>query len=131
MARRSPSNPRYQKGASIGKTRRSAASAKPTRGAGADSKKASTRKKRRSILAPVPSNPEFRRWRKIWLGALGAAIVFSGFAWWQQGTWPGTAVLILAYACIFTAFYIDFRKMRPLRKAAIEAEKAEKNGSSK
>jgi hypothetical protein len=30
----------------------------------------------------------------------------------------------LAYGCIFAAFYIDFTKLRAMRKAAIEADKA-------
>ncbi len=130
MGRRSPSNPRYQKGANPGSTRRSAASAKLTQKSSGSSKRSGKAAPKRSLFAPVPTTPEFSRWRKIWLGNLGAAILLSAFAWWQQGTWHGTVALVFAYACIFTSFYIDFKKMRPLRKEAIEADKAEKSGKS-
>lgn len=139
MARRSPGNPRYQKkSGELGKTRRSAASAKPRRAAGktaasTDGKKRSKggKKERPRLLAPVPTTPEFRRWRKIWMGLLAAALAFSLIAWWQRDTLPGTIALVLAYGCIFGSLYIDFGQMRPLRKAAIAADKAaSKDGES-
>jgi len=127
MARRNPANPRYQKDAQVGKTRRSSASAKPKRAAGdsaTQSSKSSGKKERPKLLAPVPDDPGYKRWRKIWLGLLLAALVFSALAWWQQAQPIGNYALALAYGCIFTAFYVDFTKLRRLRKAAIEAEKA-------
>jgi len=130
VGRRAPDNPRYQRGAEIGKTRRSAASAKPKRGKIAASKQSAKSSRRGRLLAPVPASPEYRRLRKVWAAALGAAIVLSLVAWWQQGTWFGTVVIALAYACIFTAFYLDFMRLRPMRKAAIEAEKAAKDGKA-
>ena len=130
MGRRAPDNPRYQRGVEIGKTRRSAASAKPKRGKSAPSKKPVKGSARSRFLAPVPTSPEYRRLRKLWASVLGAAVVLSLVAWWQQGTWFGTTVLVLAYACIFTAFYLDFMRLRPMRKAAIEADKAEKAGKA-
>jgi len=128
MARRNPTNPRYQKDQVVGKTRRSSASAKPKRAAGDSAAEASRPKKkvRPSLLAPVPPDPAYRKWRKIWLILLGAAVVLSALAWWQQATTIGNIVLGLAYGCIFAAFYIDFTKLRALRKAAIEAGKAAK-----
>ncbi|MDF1542793.1 MAG: hypothetical protein RQ731_05730 [Anaerosomatales bacterium] len=133
MARRNPANPRYQKGHELGKTRRSSASAKPKRAAGDTATQAAKPKKKQrpSLLAPVPPDPEYRRWRKIWLALLGAAIVFSALAWWQQTTLFGNIVLGLAYGCIFAAFYIDFTKLRKMRKAAIEAAKAAKSPGKK
>lgn len=133
MARRNPANPRYQKGHELGKTRRSSASAKPKRAAGDSSatQSSSTKKKRLSLLAPVPPDPGYRKWRKIWLGLLGAAIVLSALAWWQQATTFGNIVLGLAYGCIFTAFYIDFTKLRRMRKAAVEAERAARASGKK
>ncbi len=126
MARRNPANPRYQKGAEVGKTRRSSASAKPKRAAGdtAASASSSKKKERPKLLAPVPDDPGYKRWRRIWGGLLIAALGLSAFAWWQQATTIGNYALALAYGCIFTAFYIDFTKLRRIRKAAIEAEKA-------
>ncbi len=132
MGRRSPSNPRYQKGGEGGKTRRSAASAKPKRGAGDSSKSSSSKKKTRPrLLAPVPQDPEYRRWRKIWLGLLAAAVIFSALAWWQQATTIGNLTLAFAYACIFTAFYVDFTKLRRIRKKAIEADREAKASGKK
>lgn len=135
MARRSPSNPRYQKKAGeLGKTRRSAASAKPKRAAGENSasasrsKRAKGKKDRPKLFVPVPTTPEFKRWRKIWMGLLSAAVIFSLVAWWQRDTTPGAVALVLAYGCIFGSLYIDFAKMRPLRKKAIAADKAAKQG---
>jgi hypothetical protein len=128
MARRNPANPRYQKDAQVGKTRRSSASAKPKRAAGdsatQSSKSSSGKKERPKLLAPVPDDPEYKRWRKIWGGLLVAALVFSALAWWQQAQPIGNYALALAYGCIFTAFYVDFAKLRRMRKAAVEAEKA-------
>ncbi|MBE0417242.1 MAG: hypothetical protein IBX63_05715 [Coriobacteriia bacterium] len=134
MARRNPANPRYQKGHELGKTRRSSASAKPKRAAGDSSTAQSSKpkkKQRPSLLAPVPPDPAYRKWRRIWLGLLAAAIVFSAFAWWQQATTLGNFALAFAYACIFTAFYVDFTKLRRMRKVAIEAEKAAKASGKK
>jgi hypothetical protein len=134
MARRNPANPRYQKGHELGKTRRSSASAKPKRAAGdsaAQQSSGAKKKKRPSILAPVPADPEYRRWRKIWLGLLVAAIIFSAFAWWQQATPLGNFALAFAYSCIFTAFYVDFTKLRRMRKAAIEADREAKAAGKK
>ncbi|MDY0087602.1 MAG: hypothetical protein RBS78_03500 [Coriobacteriia bacterium] len=135
MARRNPANPRYQKGSEVGKTRRSAASAKPKRSVGDSSSAppADKKKERPGLLAPVPDDPEYKRWRNIWMGLLGSGLALSGIAWWQQSTRFGTFALALAYACIFTALYIDFTKLRRMRKAAVEAEKArvagKKNGT--
>jgi hypothetical protein len=128
MARRNPANPRYQKDQAVGKTRRSSASAKPKRAAGDTAAQSAKPKKkeRPSLLAPLPPDPAYRKWRKIWLALLGAAIVFSALAWWQQATTLGNIILGLAYGCIFAAFYIDFTKLRAMRKAAIEADKAAK-----
>lgn len=124
MARRNPANPRYQKGSDVGKTRRSAASAKPKRNAGdSPSIQSAEKKSRPRLLAPVPDDPEYKRLRNVWIGLLAAGIVLSGIAWWQQATRFGTFALALAYACIFTALYIDFTKLRHMRKAAVEAEK--------
>lgn len=141
MARRSPSNPRYQKGTEVGRTRRSAASAKPKRGAGysAEAAAAASKKKKRSrprLLSPLPADPVYRRWRRIWLGLLLAALVFSAAAWWatthesEPVRTAGNVMLALAYGCIFTGFYIDLTKLRRIRRAALEAEKAGKKTES-
>ncbi len=136
MARRSAQNPRYQKGAEVGKTRRSAASAKPKRAVGDTAASASSsgkgkKKSRPSLLAPVPVSPEFRRWRKIWMIVLASAVVLSLVAWWQRDTMPGAIALAGAYGCIFVSLYIDFAKMRPMRKKAIAEDQAAKAAGGK
>ena len=123
MARRSAQNPRYQKGKEIGTTRKSAASAKPKRSAGGTgSGKSEPEKKSRFFQPlPIPDTPEFKRWRKIWLGLLIAAVIFSLGAWaGQSGNvdigQAGTLSLFAAYTCIFAAVYIDVTKIRRMRK---------------
>jgi hypothetical protein len=136
MTRRGAQNPRYQKGNEGGKTRKSAASAKPKRSKGetASTKSSSPEKKKRWFdPLPVPDSPEFKRWRRIWLWLLVAALVFSLGAWWGQDNLTGpvnTLSLIAAYTCIFAAIYIDLTKIRRMRKDYAK-ELAEGKGSKK
>lgn len=123
MARRSAQNPRYQKGKEVGTTRKSAASAKPKRSAGDTGSSTSAPEKKNRFFQPlpVPDTPEFKKWRKIWLGLLVAAVVFSLGAWaGQSGSIDigqgGTLSLFAAYTCIFAAVYIDVTKIRRMRK---------------
>lgn len=118
-------NERYGKHtAPAGKTRKSAASAKPKRaissgtsGSASKAKPAASRGPRVSIHPPTP---EYKRWRTIWWVLLGSAIVLSTLAWWlwqddaqrSVGNW----VLGAGYAMIFAAIFVDWSKMRPLRK---------------
>lgn len=143
-------NERYGKyTAPGGKTRKSAASAKPKRAAGANApsspKKAepSASKKR---VSPIihPTTPEYRRWRIVWWSLLGGAILFSTLAWWlwqdearrSLGNW----VLGAGYAMIFAAIGVDWLKLRTLRQAwiaaggeagAAKAAKAEEKAAAK
>lgn len=118
MARRNPQNPRYQRDAQVGSTRKSASSAKPKRAAGSpgSDKKKSTASASKTRVPLEPTTPEFKRWRKIWLGLLVAAVVFSIGAWWQQATAAGTISLVFAYSCLFTALFIDLTRIRRMRK---------------
>ncbi len=120
MARRSAQNPRYQRDAKIGSTRRSAASAKPKResgtSGGSGGKKSSSASKSKARVPFEPDTPEFKRWRKIWLGLLVAAIVFSVGAWYGKETPAGTLGLVFAYSTLFSALYIDLTKIRRMRK---------------
>ena len=137
MARRSASNPRYQKHHEpAGQTRKSAAAAKPSRGSSsAPVKKKSTGKstkgssatKRRPMMAN-PTTPEFKRIRTIWWALLGGGLVLTTVSWaireFLQTPWASTAsnvVLGLAYAAIFYALFLDWTKMRPMRQAAYKA----------
>lgn len=129
MARRSASNPRYQRDAQIGKTRRSAASAKPKRGKGEAASSAGKKKSRgRGRIQLNPDTPEFKLWRRIWFGLLAAAMVFSiGAFVFREGGPAGTPMLVAAYVCLFGAFYVDLAKIRRMRKEWL----ASQNGGDK
>ncbi len=131
MARRSPNNPRYQKSAQLGSTRRSAASAKPKRGRGEAGSSAGGKKGKGGTKTAVPFNPdtpEFKQLRRIWFGLLMVAMAFAlaAFLLKAEGV-LGTAILAASYLCLFAAFYIDFAKIRPMRKAWL----AERSGDKK
>lgn len=135
-------NERYGKHtAPAGKTRRSAASAKPKRAiADAPSAKKSptTTAAKRSRIVMNPSTPEFKKWRRVWWAFLILAMVLSTaayFMWRDESlrSW-GNYVLGAGYAMIFVALGIDWLKLRPMRaewlkaggagKAAAKAERA-------
>jgi len=133
MTRRGVQNPRYRKD-DLGKTRKSAASAKPKRVAGekpsgrgssAGSKGASepVRGWRRFFQPlPTPDTPEFKRWRKIWGGFFVAGVVFTAFSLYQWQTQVGTYSLMAAYACLFSAIFIDITKIRRMRREWADQE---------
>ncbi|MCL2438642.1 MAG: hypothetical protein FWE48_00125 [Coriobacteriia bacterium] len=149
MARRSPMNNRYQKGTEPkGVTRKSAASAKPKRAIGEQNsssktggKKASGKKgdakKRSSFLREMPDTPEYKQQRKIWWYCLGAAfllLILSLSLGAEQvysliglsGDQAAQIGLGMTWAAMFMvgfAWYLDFKKIRPLVRA-FEAEKA-------
>jgi len=119
MARRNPQNARYRKDAQVGSTRRSASSAKPKREAGqagASGGKGGSSAKSSARVPFEPDTPEFKRWRKIWLGLLVGAIVFSVGAWYTKETPVGTVLLVMAYTVLFGGLYVDFAKIRRMRK---------------
>jgi len=135
MARRSAANPRYQKDASAGSTRKSAASAKPKRGVGesaASAAKKKSRRKGRPRIQLNPDTPEFKYWRKIWLALLLSAVVTSlgAFAFRESPPW-GNISLVIAYACLFGAFFVDMVKIRKMRKEWRAAQKESDGKTSK
>ena len=145
MARRSPTNARYQKFQEPpGKTRKSAAAAKPSRKSADPSASKSTSKPsaaaKRSARRMDPQTPEFKALRKRWWILLLSGVVLVTLSWAvryvdKPGTWLGTKLVTLgqftlspagilasltlglAYAAIFYALYLDFAKMRPMRQA--------------
>jgi uncharacterized membrane protein YcjF (UPF0283 family) len=142
MARRAPNNPRYQKFTGPeGKTRKSAAAAKPKKASSGSSKpsttKASSGSKSKSRTPAIamrnPETPEFTAYRRKWWIALVIGLVLTAVSYAMQryvtAPWArsGQAVTLgLAYAAIIYAFYIDWTKMRPLRKEAYEQQKSGK-----
>ncbi|NTW28133.1 MAG: hypothetical protein HGA39_02060 [Coriobacteriia bacterium] len=142
MARRSPMNSRYQKNQEPpGQTRKSAASAKPKRAMGVSSASTTAAKdkgkaeSKGALFRATPTTPEYRALRKRWIILLVVAVVSIVAAALAQATladWAYTsqvwmATTGLAYAALFYALYLDFFKMRPLRKAAEKAAKESKH----
>ena len=144
-------NARYQKYQEpAGKTRKSAAAAKPSRKAveassasGAKSKGATGGK---SAARFDPQTPEFKALRKQWWILLLTGVILVTASWGVRyidkpgsflsagriaigsfnTTYAGllaSVTLGLAYACIFYALYLDFAKMRPMRAEAAKGEK--------
>lgn len=138
MARRSAMNARYQKNtAPAGKTRRSASAAKPKREAGtqgASSKaKAKSKAKRpglRQAMASVPSTPEMRRWRWVWIGLIVLALIIAALMAFVPALRSNRTYLyagsVLYVAALGGAVYVDFAIIRKLRLAAVAAQKAAK-----
>lgn len=125
MAQRSPTNPRYQKYTKpSGKTRKSAASAKPKRQSSSPAEKSSSSSSSSSSKpAPPPLPAELRPWRIVWWALLGAGMVAALGAYLLQrngdGGPLGVGLLVFAYACIIGGLAIDWLKVRPARKAAM------------
>ena len=140
MARRSPMNERYQKNTSpAGKTRRSAASAKPKRDLAVEPTKSSVDKKSggSSARQPLVMNPpteEYRYWRRIWWILLASSLVVTlgsvAIQYWlsdsEMWTTVGRVMLGLGYGGIFAALYIDWTKLRRMRREWTEQQKSGK-----
>lgn len=127
MARRSAGNQRYRKDASVGSTRRSAASAKPKREIGAAPVKGTSSAAKSDKGGKVdwravePQTPQFKLLRRIWFVLLGIAIVSSlGGYLLRNYEMLATISLVIAYTTMFGAFGIDLLKIRPMRKAYLE-----------
>ena len=74
--------------------------------------------------------------RRTWWILLGVALVLTTASWairaYVQTSWSAqvaTGVLGLAYGSIFYALFLDWTKMRPMRKAAFQAAKSGKSAS--
>lgn len=129
-------NARYQKNtAPSGKTRKSAASAKPSRsGASASTKstpaKGSSAGKSSPSVWATPDTPEFRKWRRLWwvsvVAALALTLISFALLSIAKQQIASNIVLGLAYAAIFMTLAIDWIKIRPMRKAAYQAAKSGK-----
>jgi hypothetical protein len=134
MGQRSPNNARYQKYTKPeGKTRRSAASAKPKRDSGtatsSSSKTSGTKGASARSKYAVPMTPEYRKWRNVWWAALGASAASAlGFLLLdylarRQGlavpVGAKTAVLVVCYVFLGIGMWVDWKKVRPAREAAI------------
>lgn len=121
MARRSPMNARYQKNTGpAGKTRKSAAAAKPKRASSGTAEKSKSTSTKRAPLAINPPTEEFRYWRRIWWILLIGSVIFT-FGSLAVRQWLGqetvaTVLLAIGYAGIFGALALDWIKLRRMRR---------------
>ena len=146
MTQRNPMNDRYNGENRPGKTRKSAASAKPATKAaasvhvvdpkapkkkglfGASSGAGRTQKQRdkereRDLRRKYydPGTPEYKKWRRWWWISIAIALVFTTFSFAAQML-PGmdatiTYVMLgIGYAFLIFAIYIDTAKVRKIRR---------------
>ena len=140
MSQRNPLNDRYQTDEVRGKTRKSAASAKPKSQAAASvvvkapkkdpkqrraeekaaRKKAQEQQRELDRKYYTPDTDRYRKLRKIWWALLVGAVLCTLVSFFFRSQLPdgvALAVLLAAYALIIAAFYIDFSKIRKERRA--------------
>ncbi|MCL2503418.1 MAG: hypothetical protein FWE94_02245 [Coriobacteriia bacterium] len=121
MARRSPLNERYQKYTGpAGKTRRSAASAKPKREAGVSKAEVARSEAKRTPFIMNPPTEEFRRLYRIWwiLLAVSVALVLASVAvgmWTELPQLVATVLVVAGYIAMFGALLLDWLKLRKMR----------------
>lgn len=135
MTQRSYSNERYRKDAKIGKTRKSAAAAKPVRKQGeATSTKKTVKPKpagQEKDWAGLPTSPEIKKWRRVWwvllLGGL-ALIVASYFLPGLKGNTKALQIIsVIVLALSAGAIIIDLTVIRRLRNELM-AKQPKKKG---
>lgn len=140
MSQRNPMNDRYSSDEARGKTRKSAASAKPKSQAAASvvvkAPKKSPKEKREAEKAArkkaqaeqreldrkyyTPDTDRYRKLRKLWWVLLVAAVLCTLVSFFFRSQLPegvALAVLLAAYVLIIAAFYVDFSKIRKERRA--------------
>lgn len=141
MSQRNPMNERYQHDEEqhAGKTRKSAASAKPKSKAASsvtikkaaktpEQKKAARKRARQEEKAEQrridrlyykPDTERYKKLRTGWWACLVGAIACTAVSWFSRdmGMTVSTVFMILAYALIIAAFYLDFSKIRKERQA--------------
>lgn len=146
MSQRNPMNDRYQTDEHRGQTRKSAATMKPKTKAASSVRVQSTTKTKQQKKAEQkaartkqsqidrqyynPPTAEYKRLRKIWWGLLIGAIAMTALSWLGRSFLPEAAtyvVLGLAYVCIIGALYVDFSKIRKVRRAYQEEMMAKKS----
>jgi len=135
MARRSPLNPRYQKHAKVGSTKRSASSLKPKREAGsaasAQSSKPKAAAEKKRAMPTLPTSPEIKRWRRVWWALVAVMVLTAATSYIPSlrenmtAQRIGMAVLTAAF---FPAMYIELVVIRRLRNDLIQQQKREKKG---
>lgn len=153
MTQRNPMNERYQNTdeKKTGKTRKSAASAKPVTKAASSvhiegkAPKPKGRFARAQQRAQAPTNkqrssneryfqpdtPEYRTWRRIWWILIIVALVFTSLSFFATGRFesrtPMYVLLGTGYASLIAAIIIDVTKVRKIRKGAAAVQSGSKS----
>lgn len=148
MSQRNPMNDRYTTDERRGQTRKSAAAAKPKTKAASSVHIQSTQKTKQQKKAEQKSkraqqseldrkyyNPptqEYKRLRRIWWILLGSAIAAVALSWGFRMWFPDNETLYMitlgaAYLLIIAAFYVDFSKIRKVRRKYQEQMAATKS----
>lgn len=136
MSQRNPMNDRYQTDDRQGQTRKSAASAKPKSKAASSvrvkpvqktkQQKKAEQKVARSKQTQLdrqyynPPTAEYKNLRRLWWGLLIGAIACTALSFLGRSFIPEMAtyvILGIAYICIIAALYVDFSKIRKVRRA--------------
>jgi hypothetical protein len=140
VAQRSPHNPRYQKDAKVGSTRKSAASAKPKRGAGErkaseSSKSSKSDSGKKKGFFSQTWTPEIGMWRRRSMFLLMAALAIAALGFipavqefMQQYpfiTWVGVGLYLVLLG---GAIYIDWGIVRKLRNAELAKQRKDDKG---
>ena len=137
MSTRNPMNDRYQTDGPKGQTKRSASSLKPKSKAASSvyvkstqktpQEKKAAQKAARQKQAELdrkyynPPTAQYKKYKRIWWGMLGGAIVCTLVAmgagsWWPDNPNMTWCFLIPAYALIIGALWFDFAKVRKVRR---------------
>ena len=137
MSTRNPMNDRYQTDEVKGQTKKSAASLKPKSKAASSvyvksttkspKEKKAAEKMQRAKQAELdrkyynPPTEEYKKLKRIWWAMLGGAIILTvlamcGTMWWADNEVATWGCLIPAYALIIGALWLDFAKIRKVRR---------------
>ena len=146
MSQRNPMNDRYQTDEHRGQTRKSAATMKPKSKAASTVHVQSTTKTKQQKKAEKkvarqkqgeldrkyynPPTPQYKRLRKIWWALLIGAIAATALSWIGRSWFPDAVSYVMlgaAYVCIIGALYVDFSKIRKVRRAYQEEMEGRKS----
>lgn len=157
MSQRNPMNERYQSEERKGATRKSAAAAKPATKAAASvriqgakpekpkgffarlaaggnqqqaAKRTSTQ--HRALLENPVDNPEFVKWRRVWMGCLILAVLLTVGSFIAMQAAPedfflSYGLLGCGYAFLIAGLVVDFTKVKKARRASLPASAAGKS----
>ena len=129
MTQRNPMNDRYTEENRTGKTRKSSASAKPKAERAATVREPAPKtkeherkeaEKAQALNGRYEQTEGYKTLRRFWWGCLIGAIVLTAVSFYltnQEGMQSVSMVaMVIAYALIIVAFYIDLGKIRKERK---------------